>query len=90
MGFKYENGQHNEYMHMCILTSSLAVKLVLGVLTKCFHGKVFSVLISVTRGIVFSMNFIFISLDFVIEARVIGITFRGGKPFRSTVVISPV
>lgn len=50
---------------MCILTSPLAAKLVLGVLTKCFHGNVFSGLISVTRGVVFSMNFIFISWDFV-------------------------
>lgn len=69
-------------------SSPLAVKLVLGVLTKCFQGKVFSVLISVTR--VFSMNFIFISFDFVIKVRVIGITFRGGKAFRGTVVINPV
>lgn len=71
-------------------SSPLAVKLVLGVLTKCFQGKVFSVLISVTRGVVFSMNFIFISFDFVIKVRVIGITFRGGKAFRGTVVINPV
>lgn len=55
-----------------------------------FHGKVFSVLISVTRGVVSSMNFIFISLDFVIKAKVIGTTFRGGKAFSGTVVISPV
>lgn len=72
---------------MHILTSPPAVKLIWGVLSKCFHGKVFSVMTSVTRKIVFPMNFIHKLGFYFIEITAIGITFRGGKAFRATVVM---
>lgn len=73
-------------MNICIICADLYAYVTsnggisLGGSQKFFHGKLISVMMAVTRRVVFSMNcFHELGLDFVVEVRVVRVTFRGGK-----------